>query len=43
MFTTDLINPDNRNIFKTYLYIYIFQDEKCRFTQPIFIYDILHI
>ena len=31
MFTTDLGNLYNRNIFKTSLYIYIFQDEKCRF------------
>ena len=30
MFTTDLGNLSNRNIFKTSLYIYIFQDEKCR-------------
>ena len=30
MFTTGLINLYNRNIFKTSLYIYIFQDEKCR-------------
>ena len=30
MFTTDLGNLYNRNIFKTSLYIYIFQDEKCR-------------
>ena len=30
MFTTDLVNLYNRNIFKTSLYIYIFQDEKCR-------------
>ena len=30
MFTTDLVNLYNRNIFKTTLYIYIFQDEKCR-------------
>ena len=29
MFTTDLVNLNNRNIFKTSLYIYIFQDEKC--------------
>ena len=28
MFTTDLVNL--YNIFKTSLYIYIFQDEKCR-------------
>jgi len=28
MFTTDLVNLYNRNIFKTSL-IYIFQDEKC--------------
>jgi len=28
MFTTDLVNLYNRNIFKTSLYIYIFQDEK---------------
>jgi len=27
MFTTDLVNLYNRNIFKTSLYIYIFQDE----------------
>ena len=27
---TDLVNLYNRNIFKTSLYIYIFQDEKCR-------------
>jgi len=31
MFTTDLVNLYNRNIFKASLYIYIFQDEKCRF------------
>ena len=30
MFTTDLVNLYNRNIFKTSLYIFIFQDEKCR-------------
>ena len=30
MFTTDLVNLYNRNIFKPSLYIYIFQDEKCR-------------
>ena len=30
MFTTDLVNLYNSNIFKTSLYIYIFQDEKCR-------------
>ena len=30
MFTTDLVNLYNRNIFKTSLYIYIFQEEKCR-------------
>ena len=34
MFTTDLVNIYvylyNRNIFKISLYIYIFQDEKCR-------------
>ena len=30
MFTTELVNLYNRNIFKTSLYIYIFQDEKCR-------------
>jgi len=30
MFTTDLGNQYNRNIFKKSLYIYIFQDEKCR-------------
>ena len=30
MFTTHLVNLYNRNIFKTSLYIYIFQDEKCR-------------
>ena len=30
MFTTDLVNLYSRNIFKTSLYIYIFQDEKCR-------------
>ena len=30
MFTTDLVNLYNRNIFKTSVYIYIFQDEKCR-------------
>ena len=30
MFTTDLVNLYKRNIFKTSLYIYIFQDEKCR-------------
>ena len=27
---TDLVNLYNRNIFKTFMYIYIFQDEKCR-------------
>ena len=31
MFTTDQVNLYNRNIFKTSLYIYIFQDEKFRF------------
>ena len=30
MFTTNLVNLYNRNIFKTSLYIFIFQDEKCR-------------
>ena len=30
MFTTSLVNLYNRNMFKTSLYIYIFQDEKCR-------------
>ena len=30
MFTTDLVNLYNRNVFKTSLYNYIFQDEKCR-------------
>jgi len=30
MFTTDLVNLYNRNIFKTSLCIYIGQDEKCR-------------
>ena len=30
MFTTDLGILYNRNSFKTSLYIYIFQDEKCR-------------
>ena len=30
MFTIDLVILYNRNIFKTSLYIYIFQDEKCR-------------
>jgi len=30
MFTTDLVNLYNSDIFKTSLYIYIFQDEKCR-------------
>ena len=30
MFTTDLVNLCNRNILKTSLYIYIFQDKKCR-------------
>ena len=30
MFTTDLANLYNRNIFKTSLCIHIFQDEKCR-------------
>ena len=29
MFTTDLVNLYNRNIFETSLYIYIFQEEKC--------------
>ena len=30
MFTTDLVNLYTRNIFKTSLYIYTVQDEKCR-------------
>ena len=30
MFTTDLVNLYNRNIFKTSRYINIFQNEKCR-------------
>jgi len=30
MFTADLVNLYNRNIFETSLYIFIFQDEKCR-------------
>ena len=30
MFATDLVNLYNKNIFKTSLCIYIFQDEKCR-------------
>ena len=30
MLTTDLVNLYNRNIFKTSLYIDIFQDENCR-------------
>ena len=30
MFTTDLVNLYNKNIFKISLYIYICQDEKCR-------------
>ena len=30
MFTTDLVNLCKRNIFITSLYIYVFQDEKCR-------------
>ena len=30
MFTTHLVNIYNKNIFKTSVYIYIFQDEKCR-------------
>ena len=30
MITTDQVDLYNRNIFKTSLYIYIFQDEKCR-------------
>ena len=30
MYITDLVNLYNGNIFKTSLYIYIFQDEKCR-------------
>ena len=30
MFTTHLVNLYNGNIFKTSLYIYMFQDEKCR-------------
>ena len=30
MFTTDLVNLYNRNIFITSLYIDIFPDEKCR-------------
>ena len=39
MFTTDLVNLYNRNIFKTSLYIYIFQDEKMSsYAQSIFIY-----
>ena len=29
MFTTYLVNLYNRDIFKTSLYMYIFQDEKC--------------
>ena len=38
MFTTDLVNLYNMNIFKTSLYIYIFHNEKCRLAQSIFIY-----
>ena len=39
MFTTDLVSLYNRNIFKTSLYIYIFQDEKCRLLRNLsFIY-----
>ena len=34
MFTTDY----NRNIFKTSLYIYIFQDEKCRLMRNLSLY-----
>ena len=30
MLKTDLVNLYNRNFFETSLYIYIFQDEKCR-------------
>ena len=37
MFTTDLVNLYNRNSFKTSLYIYIFQDEKCRLMRNLFL------
>ena len=43
MFTTDLVNLYNRNIFKTSLYIYIFQDEKCRLVLNLSIYDNFHL
>ena len=39
MFTTDLVNLYNRNIFKTSLYIYIFQDEKCRLMRNLSLSD----
>ena len=42
MLTTDLVNLYNRNIFKISLYIYIFQDEKCRLMQSIYIYGLSH-
>ena len=42
MFTTDLVNLYNRNIFKTSLYIYIFQDEKCRISLSLAYTEIHH-
>ena len=46
MFTTNLVNLYNRNIFKTSLYIYIFQDEKCRLMRnlslSIIVSDLIH-
>ena len=41
MFTTDLVNLYNRNIFKTSLYFYIFQDEKCRFMRNLSLFMIV--
>ena len=37
MFTTDLVNLYNMNFFKTSLYIYIFQDEKCRLIHNLYL------
>jgi len=38
MFTTDLVNLFNRNIYKTSIYIYIYQDEKCRLMRNLSLY-----
>ena len=44
MFTTDLVNLYNKNIFKISLYIYICQDEKCRLMRNLSLsMDVTHV